>query len=258
MDLMATREGFVARCETFHARKDGPKNWFRYKVGYLMVPMLHTSRNRMRLFSRNRGNLFSLHDGDHGFGEGNPTDWVLAQASRFGLDADLIGQVWLLTQPRTFGYVFNPVSFWFLIARSGALLGVLSEVNNTFGERHSYICLGKDGEPITGSDRMRASKVFHVSPFQDVIGTYTFRFQFRENRFGVWINYTRPDEGGLFTSLTGTCVPLTDTALLSMIMRKPFGALRVMYLIHWQALKLTIKRAGFRSAPRMPDEDVTQ
>jgi DUF1365 family protein len=66
---------------------------------------------------------------------------------------------------------------------------VIAEVSNTFGDRHSYLCAHDDHRPITREDTLSAQKIFHVSPFQPIEGGYTFRFDIREDRVGVWIDY---------------------------------------------------------------------
>jgi DUF1365 family protein len=85
---------------------------------------------------------------------------------------------------------------------------VISEVSNTFGDRHSYLCAHDDHRPITREDTLSAQKVFHVSPFQPIEGGYTFRFDIREDRIGVWIDYGTGNEG-LYATLTGKRAPLT-------------------------------------------------
>ena len=86
------------------------------------------------------------------------------------------GEVRLMTLPRVLGYGFNPVSFWLCHDRDGGLRAVVAEVNNTFGERHSYLCRHDDHRAIGAGDRIRARKAFHVSPFMAVEGQYVFRF----------------------------------------------------------------------------------
>ena len=101
--------------------------------------------------------------------------------------------------------------------------------------------------------------MMHVSPFQKIEGSYTFRFDYRADRVGVWIDYGR-DSGGLIATLTGPRAPLTDRAILWSLIRRPFGARRAFALILWQALKLKLKRARFRPfrhAP-VPDHPVTR
>ncbi|MEY4698412.1 MAG: hypothetical protein RIT14_2840, partial [Pseudomonadota bacterium] len=129
--------------------------------------------------------------------------------------------------------------------------------SNTYGDRHSYLCHRDDLAPITPADTITATKIFHVSPFQPVVGEYRFRFDIRADRIGVWIDYTSP-EGGLYTNLIGPRAPLTNAAILRAALRRPFGSRRVLALIHWQALKLFVKGAGFRNRPAPPAQDVTR
>jgi DUF1365 family protein len=166
------------------------------------------------------------------------------------------GRLMLLAQPRMLGHVFNPVSFWLAYDKGGALRAVISEVSNTFGDRHSYLCAHDDHRPITREDTLSAQKIFHVSPFQPIEGGYTFRFDIREDRIGVWIDYGTGNEG-LYATLTGKRAPLTTPAILRAALRRPFGARRVLALIHWQALKLWWKGAPYRARPEPPGHEVS-
>ncbi|MBA4349979.1 MAG: DUF1365 domain-containing protein, partial [Rhodobacter sp.] len=134
---------------------------------------------------------------------------------------------------------------------------VISEVSNTYGDRHSYLCHRDDLGPISKTDTITAKKIFHVSPFQPIEGGYAFRFDIRADRIGVWIDYSSKD-GGLFTNLIGPRVPLTNWEILRAAIRRPFGSRRVLALIHWQALKLALKGVKFRTRPTPPPEEVTR
>jgi DUF1365 family protein len=209
------------------------------------------------LFGRNRRGLTGLRDTDHGGapGQGRGAAWVhdvLRQHQIHDVD-----QIELLAQPRVLGHVFNPVSFWLCRRADGALITVIAEVSNTFGDRHSYLCAHPDQRPIVPTDTMTATKIFHVSPFQPVEGGYSFRFDVTDARIGIWINYDRAD-GGLIATLTGHRKPLTNMAILRSVLRRPFGARRVLALIHWQALKLWIKGAVYRVRPEPPTEEVSR
>jgi uncharacterized protein len=241
------------RAETFHGRKGPVQNAFRYSVDYIL---LDPSRTRgPALFSRNRGNLMSLHDTDHGGvpGQGRGLAWAREALLARGLAAD---RILLLAQPRLLGHVFNPVSFWLAYDHVGHLRAVIAEVTNTYGDRHSYLCHREDRAPITREDKIRAEKIFHVSPFQPIAGCYDFRFDIRPDRVGIWIDYTTAT-GGLFTNLIGPREPLTNRGILASAFRRPFGSRRVLALIHWQALKLWWKRVKFHNRPTPPAEDVT-
>jgi len=244
------------RGQTYHGRKGGIGNAFRYSVDYVLLDA-ETATKGPGLFSRNRGNLTSLHDSDHG-GEpkkGRGARWAREVLAQHQVRAD--GKLFLLTQPRILGHVFNPVSFWLAHDLDGALVAVIAEVNNTYGERHSYLCTKPDGAPIDASDRIQAQKIFYVSPFQPTAGTYEFRFDIRDGRIGIWIELGH-ETGGLVATLTGPRKPLRNRDVLRSLWRRPFGSRRVLGLIHWQALKLWAKGAGFRNRPQPPAEEVSR
>jgi uncharacterized protein len=243
------------RGETFHGRKGAVANSFRYGVDYLLLDT--QTAQGPALFSRNRGNLTSLHDSDHGGapGQGRGVVWVREVLAAHGLPG--ADRILLLAQPRVLGHVFNPVSFWLCHDEAGALRVVIAEVTNTFGDRHSYLCHREDREPLTPEDRVQATKILHVSPFQPVEGGYVFRFDIGAERVGIWIDYTAGN-GGLIATLTGRRRVLTNRAILWASLRRPFGSRRVLALIHWQALKLWWKGAGYRARPLPPTEEVTR
>jgi DUF1365 family protein len=243
------------RGQTFHGRRGAIANAFRYSVDYVLLnPEISGGPG---LFSRNRRNLTSLWDSDHGGAPkaGRGVAWVrevLAGRNLPGAETVL-----LLAQPRVLGHVFNPVSFWLCHDASGALRVVIAEVSNTFGDRHSYLCHRDDLAPMTREDHITAQKIFHVSPFQPVEGGYEFRFDISEDRIGIFIDYTQGN-GGLIATLTGPRTPLTNRAILGACLRRPFGSRRVLALIHWQALRLWLKRAGFFTRPEPPEQEVSR
>jgi uncharacterized protein len=166
-------------------------------------------------------------------------------------------RILLLAQPRVLGHVFNPVSFWLAMDAAGALIAAIAEVTNTYGDRHSYLCARADRAPIRPDDTLTAAKLLHVSPFQPVEGQYQFRFDIRPDRIGIWIDYTS-SKGGVFTNLIGPRAALTNRGIIRACLRRPFGSRRVLALIHWQALKLAVKGARFRTRPTPPNEEVSR
>lgn len=242
---------------TYHRRFGGPENAFRYGVDYVLVEPEAEARGP-RLFSRNRFNLAAVHDRDHGGprGEGRGAAWVREVLREHGLGLEG-HRVLLLAQPRVLGHLFNPVCFWMVVDADEALRAVIVEVNNTFGDRHSYLCHHDDLRPISPRDTLGARKVFHVSPFQPVAGEYAFRFDLSAGHVGVRIDY-RHGNGGLLATLTGSRGPLTSRALLAAAVRRPVGSLRVVALIYAQAVKLRIKGALYRTRPEPPALEVTR
>ena len=168
-------------------------------------------------------------------------------------DAD--GEVWLHTYPRVFGYVFKPVSFWYCHRSDGSLAAVVVEVNNTFGERHCYLL---DGPELAYGRELTARKVFHVSPFCHVQGQYRFRFMRTAEHTVARIDHD-DDAGALLqTSVSGQLQPLTRHSVRAAFFGMPMMTLGVIVRIHWQALKLWLKRVPFVSKPKPPQAFITR
>ncbi|WP_170789585.1 DUF1365 domain-containing protein [Ruegeria lacuscaerulensis] len=235
---------------TYHGRKGAIENAFRYSVDYILLNP-EAEVQTPRLFSLDRANIVNWRKRDHGGapGKGQGAAWLRDQFTQLGVSQP--ATLTLLTQPRVLGHVFNPVSFWFCFDEDDQLYAVVAEVTNTFGTRHSYLCHNPNFAPIQPSDRIVADKLMHVSPFQKIEGSYTFRFDYRPDKVGVWIDYGR-EKGGLIATLSGPRAPLSDRTILWSLVRRPFGARRAFFLILWQALKLKLKKARFRPFRHAP------
>ncbi|MEM8979058.1 MAG: DUF1365 domain-containing protein [Pseudomonadota bacterium] len=240
---------------TFHGRKGTIENAFRYSVDYLAIDP-EKSQPAPWLFGRNARRAIGIWDKDHGGapGKGVGASWLRDVLAAHDCDVD--GRIELLAQPRVWGHVFNPVSFWLCYSADDKLRVVVAEVSNTYGDRHSYLCRHQDGREITRLDTLHATKIFHVSPFQPITGDYTFRFDITKDRIGIWIEYGA-DKGGLLATLTGKRRPLRNRSILWMCLRRPFGSRRVLGLIHWQAFKLWWKGASWHVRPEPPKEEVS-
>ena len=238
------------KAKTFHARRGGLKNAFTYGVDYVLVDPERAARPW--LFSRNRFNLWSLWDRHHGGarGQGHGVAWFRDVLAERGFDLEG-AELLLLTQPSFLGFHFNPVSFWIAL-RDGRPHAFVAEVNNTFGHRHCYFCAHPDFRAIEKSDVLTAEKLMHVSPFQQVAGQYSFNFGFTDADISIRISFENGEEGVLAT-LAGPRRPATSLSLIGAALRRPLGALRVVALIHWQALILYLKRAPFLKKPPPPD-----
>ena len=242
--------------QTYHGRKGAIANAFRYSVDYVLLDAEADLRTPW-LFRRNGRGLTALDDLDHGGTPkaGRGAAWVRDVLQEHQVTD--IARIELLAQPKVLGHVFNPVSFWLCRRADNALVAVIAEVTNTFGDRHSYLIHHPDQRPIAADDRLRATKIMHVSPFQPVEGGYEFRFDIRDDRIGIWIDYSQ-GEGGVIATLTGERCPLSNRSILGAVLRRPFGSRRVLALIHWQALKLWFKRAVYRPRPEPPAREVSR
>jgi uncharacterized protein len=238
-----------------HRRLKPRRHSLRYRVYSLLLDLdeLPALGRRLRLFSHNRFNLLSFRDRDHGAGDGRLRDHVEAQLVRLGIDL-AGGAIRLLCSPRVFGYAFNPLSVYFCYRRGGALAAILYEVNNTFGERHTY-AIPVDGDaPVV---RQSCAKRFYVSPFIGMEATYDFSIVPPGERIAVAVG-ERDAEGDLLkASLTGTRAELTDGQLLRALALYPFVTLKVILGIHWEALRLFMKGIALQPRPAPPADPVT-
>lgn len=187
---------------------------------------------------------------DHGYRDDRSLRaWANDILDQAGL-AFQISKIVLLAMPRVLGYVFNPVSFWFCLDSRGRVRAVLCEVNNTFGESHTYVCSHPDHRPIASTDLLEGDKLFHVSPFMDREGRYSFRFSCDQSQLTVLINYF--DQEGrlkLRTSLSGVWLADTLKNRVVLCLKYPLVTLRAIVLIHYHAARLALKKTGYRPKP---------
>lgn len=244
--------------EVRHRRLRPREHAFAYPSYFLYLPMRALRQQATGALNRNARGWLSFHDRDHGDGGTDALAWLEALLAQEGI-ADADGEVWLQTYPRVLGYVFKPVSFWFCERADGSLAAVVVEVNNTFGERHCYLLRGP---ALAWGREQTAAKVFHVSPFCAVEGRYRFRFM-RAGEPGSQRVVARVDhddaQGALLqTSLSGHLQPLTAQTARAAFFAMPALTLMVVARIHWQALRLALKRVPFFSKPRPPQAFVTR
>jgi len=240
----------------YHQRVGDPSNAFRYQLYYLMLPL--SLNKKMPGISIDRPGMVSFFSRDYGPRDGSDLQsWIQNLLKINGIDSH-IHEVVLLTMPRMFGHAFNPVSFWLCLDEQGALRAVLCEVNNTFGQHHSYLCFHQDGAIIDGAHWLEAEKHFHVSPFFPREGRYRFKFSLNEDQVRIWIHYfDASHQRKLITCLSGHVQPLTRTRLVKMCARYPMVGLKTLTLIHWQAIKLWLKKAKFYRLPVQEPERLT-
>jgi DUF1365 family protein len=237
-----------------HARLRPARNSFTYGTYFLMLPMRGLRAQPSRALARNRFGLISFHDRDHGDGRADSLAWVDELLAREGV-ADADGEVWLHCYPRVLGVTFKPVSFWYCHRAAGTLAAIVVEVNNTFGERHCYLLRGAG---LVFGNELRATKVFHVSPFCAIEGDYRFRFMRTADRTVARIDHHDADGPLLQTSVSGRLEPLTAASTRRAFFGMPMMTLGVIVRIHWQALKLWTKRVPFFHKPAPPGDFVTR
>lgn len=238
----------LMKAQVLHDRLSPRRNRFVYPVFCLRVNIDALGQlSRWWLRSNGKG-LLSIHERDHGPRDASPlSPWIRERLRQEGLPCD--GEIWLQTFPRMMGYVFNPVSFWFCHDQAGKLVALLAEVNNTFGQHHSYLLAAADKGPITEHTRLQCLKTFHVSPFLKPEGRYEFRLREGQGTSFVAIDYF--DTQGnkvLHTAIGGRFRNADRSAVLAAVARQPFMTLSVIARIHWQAFRLWLAKVPFIGA----------
>jgi len=201
---------------------------------------------RSRLISRNRRGLVVFRDADHLPEPASDIDRdVRAVLEQDGVDA-AGWQITLITNLRVLGYVFNPASFFLCRDEAGVLRRVIVEVHNTFGDRHLYVLRqGASGHDDGAQFQAGMDKDFFVSPFISMDGRYAVHVRDDADGVRLAIALRQDNAPMLSTSLVLRRRPLTDRALLRLLLRHPLMTHRTIALIHWHAIKLWLKGAPF-------------
>ncbi len=189
--------------KVMHRRINPIRHSLRYRAFSVLVDLdnITAAIGDSRLFSHNRWNVLSLCDRDHGDGETPDLAWFVRDLvrKRLGLGAY---RVYMFAFPRVFGYVFNPLTVFFCLDRSGAVAAIVYEVNNTFGGRTHYVCRVSEtaGQLSVGS----ANKQLLVSPFNGECGRYGFRLDFDDQRLVLGVALRQSGRPVLNTSYAST------------------------------------------------------
>ncbi|RAZ90509.1 DUF1365 domain-containing protein [Mesorhizobium hawassense] len=255
--MLARRSALYAG-KVVHQRLKPRRHRLSYRMFFLLLDLdeIDGLTQCLRLLSRNRFGLFSFVDKDHGDGaDGSLKAYVERQLEMSGIETG--GSIQLLSMPRMLGYAFNPLSIYFCHDRQGALAAILYEVNNTFGQRHSYLIPVSDGGD-EGIVRQHCAKRFYVSPFIAMGMGYRFRIGLPAE--GVAVHITGSDADGplIVAGFSGKRRELTDAALISAFFAYPLLTLKVIAGIHWEALLLWAKGMRLYERPAPPHRPVTQ
>ena len=242
-----------------HTRHVPRRHRLRYRVWYLLLDLDELDRldRSVAGFTVDRPGPVSFHTRDHGPRDGSALrPWIERHLADAGIDLDG-GAIRILSFPRILGYVFNPLSVWFCHGPDGALRGILYEVSNTFGERHSYLVPVENGVSAGSTVRAAFDKELFVSPFIDMDATYEFRTRVPDDRVAVVVREATREGHVLDAALTARRVPLDGSHLASAFVRHPLLTLKVIGGIHWEALQLWLKGAPYRRRGLPPVHPVT-
>lgn len=238
--------------EVVHRRFNPVRHELRYTVFNLFadVDRLAETASRLRLFSYNRFNLFSVMDRNHGKGDGASISahaWSLVREAEHGAD---VRRIFMFCYPSVLGYVFNPLTVYYGFDAEDRLRVMIYEVNNTFGGRHSYVV------PVNEDGLQSAPKHFFVSPFNAVEGEYLFHLSPPQEKMSLGVALRANGQPVLKAYVSGERMALTDANLIRSFLNVPFLTLKVIGAIHWQAFRLWRKGLRLKRRPQAQNHTV--
>tara|TARA_Y100000590_G_scaffold469599_1_gene658558 strand:+ start:1518 stop:2291 length:774 start_codon:yes stop_codon:yes gene_type:complete len=233
------KNSYIYDGTVIHKRFKPKKHYFKYSVFSLLIDLdeIDLIAKKIKFFSYNKFNLISFFDKDHGPRDGTSLkSWVSENLKKLNIYDDNI-KIKLLCYPRMFGYVFNPLSIFFVYNKNYELISILYEVKNTFGEQHTYI-FKTDNENLI---KNKCLKKFYVSPFIEMKCKYFFRILKPGNKLSVVIDQYEDNNKLLFASQDGIAKEFTTKNLALSFLSHPLMSIKVIGAIHFEALRLWLK-----------------
>ena len=247
-------------CSVMHHRFAPKVHHFSHDIFmfYLDLDELEIVAKKISLFGHNRKNIYSFRDADHEpAGQSPLKERIVAFIRQHEIDPGPFCRVMLLTLPRMLGYIFNPVSIYYCFDQAGKPVCSVAEVGNTFREMKLFLI--RREELVAGTTFSKVvPKHFYVSPFSELDLSFNFKLKIPGDKLDIKIDDRDGDEKVLISTLTGKRAELTNKNLWWFTLKYPLVTLKVIYLIHWHALRLWLKRVPFhrKSANAPLQQDV--
>ena len=226
--------------KVIHKRFKPKEHYFKYNVFSLLIDLneLEEINKYIKFFSYNKFNIISFYDKDHGDRDGSSIKlWVKKNLGNIGIMTEDV-RIKLLCYPRIFGYVFNPLSTYFIYNKHSELISIFYEVKNTFGEQHTYIFKAHDEKTVQN----KCKKKFYVSPFIEMDCEYHFKTLNPREQLSVVINQNDKDGKLLFASQDGISKDFNNKNLILSYLTHPLMTFKIIGAIHYEAFKLWAKR----------------
>lgn len=226
-----------------HRRIAPKKHAFKYRLFmfYLDLDEIGQLDQRFNFIGHNRFAPYEFRDSDHyNPGKTDLKTSITNYLREQGVDKP-VGKIYLLTHLRTWGHLFNPVSFYFVEDPSGEPICSIAEVGNTFNEQKLFLT---PSDP-DGRSQSDAVKNFYVSPFSKLDTQFHFKIATPRERMRIAISQSENGEPYFNSALIGKRRPLDGRTLASSALRFPLLTLKIVGAIHWQALLLHLKGVPF-------------
>lgn len=230
-----SRKSKIFTGKVYHKRFTPKVHEFTYPSYFLKISLKELSTLKNLFFSIDRFNLFSFNLRDHGYRDGRSLQLFAQEKLRDAGKSAEFDDIVIHTMPRILGHVFNPVSFWYIM-KNDHVKYILAEVNNTFGETHSYIL-----DPLEPA----GAKKMQVSPFNRIEGEYEFSFFSEQTMEKIDIRYSLADQQVILASVYGKPEEWSAAAFLKLFLTNPVQNFLTLILIHFEALRLYLKKIPF-------------
>ena len=240
------KNSYIYTGTVIHKRFKPRIHIFNYKVFSLLIDLseINLLHKTLKLFSYNKFNIISFFNKDHGPRDGSSlVNWVIDNLKKNNIESNDV-QIKLLCYPRIFGYVFNPLSVFYVYNKNSDLIAILYEVKNTFGEQHTYVFKTKKEQNLI---QHICKKKFHVSPFIAMNCVYFFRLLKPGNKISVIIDAHDPEGKILYASQDGVKSELNNINLIKSYLKHPLMTFKIILAIHFEAFKLWTKGIKFIS-----------
>ena len=238
------KNSFIYTGNVVHKRFKPKIHFFKYKVFSLLLDLseIHLLDKNLKIFSYNKFNIVSFYDKDHGARDGSSIqNWVIDNLKKNNIDTNNI-QIKLLCYPRIFGYVFNPLSIFYVYDKNLNLISILYEVKNTFGEQHTYVFKTDINNNLI---QHTCKKKFHVSPFIEMDCVYFFRLLKPSNTISVIIDQNDKEGKILYASQDGVKSEINNSNLTKSYLKHPLMTFKIILSIHFDEFKLWSKGIKF-------------
>jgi DUF1365 family protein len=238
------KNSYIYTGTVIHKRFKPKVHAFNYKVFSLLIDLseIEILDKTLTIFSHDRFNIISFFNKDHGPRDGSSLkNWVIGHLKKNDIEHNDI-QIKLLCYPRIFGYVFNPLSIFFVYDKNSNLISILYEVKNTFGEQHTYFFKTKKEQNLI---QHVCNKKFHVSPFIEMNCVYFFRLLKPNNKISVIIDVQNPEGKILYASQDGIKSELNNYNLMKSYLKHPLMTFKIIIAIYFEAFKLWAKKIKF-------------